>query len=368
MHSFQKKMLGCVGIWILFLSGTVMSCRKVFPSGAPDGSSDSLFESQPIKPLPRDHVVANLSIHISDRVAIKDASIHDNDEIIRIRMGDILRVIRKFDRDTLPFYLVANASNYSTHVVRAEEFDALTRVATQAEADSSALSQSLKRAHGKAFSELNSSLPGEKKPDVELLALTVDMCQSDRKTETGFFKQLIALSGQMGRPIPVGIAMTGLWAQRHPSEFLEMKGWQQNNKLDIIWINHSFHHRLNYKDGKYLFLTAPGVHFQSEVLEMEKLFLEQGIRPSLLFRFPGLVHDSNTLAELAQLSLVAIDANAWLALDQVPRNRSIILVHGNGNEPVGIELFLKLLPGLRRDLISGVTNLVSPQFVMPFYN
>jgi hypothetical protein len=37
--------------------------------------------------------------------------------------------------------------------------------------------------------------------------------------------------------------------------------------------------------------------------------------------------------------LIALGADAWLALDQRPNAGSIVLVHLNGNEPLGVKLF-----------------------------
>ena len=37
--------------------------------------------------------------------------------------------------------------------------------------------------------------------------------------------------------------------------------------------------------------------------------------------------------------LISLGADAWLAIDQRPNAGSIVLVHANGNEPLGIKLF-----------------------------
>ncbi len=40
--------------------------------------------------------------------------------------------------------------------------------------------------------------------------------------------------------------------------------------------------------------------------------------------------------------LIALGADAWLALGQRPRPGSVVLVHANGNEPFGLSQFQTL--------------------------
>ena len=80
-----------------------------------------------------------------------------------------------------------------------------------------------------------------------------------------------------------------------------------------------------------------------EIFETEKLIVAQGETPSVFFRFPGLVADAALLENVRSRHLVALGADFWLALGLRPRPGSIVLVHPNGNEPVGIRLFLRLM-------------------------
>ena len=64
----------------------------------------------------------------------------------------------------------------------------------------------------------------------------------------------------------------------------------------MTWVNHSFHHRTD----KHLplnknFLLEPGTDIETEVLGTEAKMLENGIVPSVFFRFPGLVSDKRFL-------------------------------------------------------------------------
>jgi hypothetical protein len=69
----------------------------------------------------------------------------------------------------------------------------------------------------------------------------------------------------------------------------------------------------------------------------------KGLPPSVFFRFPGLVADEKLIKLLAKLSLIPLGADAWLAKGEEPRKGSIILVHGNGNEPPGIARLMNIL-------------------------
>ena len=43
--------------------------------------------------------------------------------------------------------------------------------------------------------------------------------------------------------------------------------------------------------------------------------------------------------------LIPVGSDAWLAKNEVPSAGSIVLVHGNGNEPVGVEKLLERVQG-----------------------
>ena len=71
--------------------------------------------------------------------------------------------------------------------------------------------------------------------------------------------------------------------------------------------------------------------------------LKNGLLPSAFFRFPGLVSDQQLVYKITDLGLIPIGTDAWLAKGQQPQAGSIVLIHGNGNEPVGVDDFIKLL-------------------------
>jgi len=108
----------------------------------------------------------------------------------------------------------------------------------------------------------------------------------------------------------------------------------------ITWINHSANHKLNEdKKGRLMFLTSSDTNIDSEILEVESELLHRSQMPSIFFRFPGLVYDKSLLENLKRMSLIAIDSDTWINKGQNIHDGSIVLLHGNGNEHIGIIKF-----------------------------
>ncbi len=164
--------------------------------------------------------------------------------------------------------------------------------------------------------------------------LTVDMCPSKKPFESRFFA---GLASHGSGPFPVAISISGYWALEHEAEFASLIERQRIGELDVSWVNHSYTHR--YVRGlpdRQNFLLMPGTDFEEEVLKTEQLLIAKGLTPSVFFRFPGLVSDAALVIALRRLGLVPLGTDAWLAKLQKPKFGSIVLVHGNGNEPFGI--------------------------------
>jgi hypothetical protein len=274
--------------------------------------------------------------------------------------GARVLAIRRLLRDGVDSYLVVDDASFEFAVVEAASFDAASRAADADEATSFDYLAALAQTREAVVCQLGSSQQPVR------FTLTVDMCQSSRAWELGLFEWLVELSDATGQAVSVGIALTGLWSIHHPSEFRQLLDWQAAGKLDISWVNHSYRHQLS-KDaqGHYHFLTAPSVDLRSAVLDLEVLLVEQGETPSPLFRFPGLTHDARTLGELNDLDLFPLDANGWLAKGEPLEHRSVVLLHGNGNEHVGIEMFFDWADANRPALLSGQATLASPLDALP---
>jgi peptidoglycan/xylan/chitin deacetylase (PgdA/CDA1 family) len=190
------------------------------------------------------------------------------------------------------------------------------------------------------------------------LYLTTDLCPSSKK---GFERRLYeALIARLPHPVPVTLFITKRWIDRHPDAFAQFKSWEKKGDLAITWGNHTAWHR--YYPGRPLranFVLAPGEDLRRDVLSLEMSLLEYGVTPSAFFRFPGLVSDRRSIETVTKLGLITIGSDAWLAKGQKPGPGSIILVHGNGNEPKGVELFLKMLHEgkiPRLDPLNGILN------------
>jgi hypothetical protein len=289
-----------------------------------------------------------------------------------IASGKRLVVIRTFSADGKSSKLVVDVDRSTTAVVEAETLAAKTRPGTAGDrfADSSYL-RSLAEIGSSSRALVSLDRDAEIDSDVtEPFALTIDMCQSRRQWDKNLFQWAVRLSDQINAPVPIGVAMTGGWAQAHPVELEQIVAWQTQKKLDITWINHSSTHPLHCLDsscGRARFLTAPSVNFNEEVFGLERALLARGLLPSTIFRFPGLIHDANRLGQLSRLSLMPLDADAWIAKGQGIKPRSVVLVHGNGNEPPGITGFLRAVesPARAANLRSGKSALVSPLLIAP---
>ncbi len=168
--------------------------------------------------------------------------------------------------------------------------------------------------------------------------LTIDLCPSRKALDKGLFQRTIRLAQTNKGAASVAIAVSGQWIERHRQELVWLLNEAGKKNLRIAWINHTYSHP--YKEGvedKKNFMLLPGSDLEKEALSNEVIMLQNNIVPSPFFRFPGLVSDESLLRELRTLSLIPIDAGAWPAKRGDIKNRDIILVHGNGNEPEGIK-------------------------------
>ena len=160
--------------------------------------------------------------------------------------------------------------------------------------------------------------------------VTGDLCPSRRPLDRAFLKSL----ERAGAPTPIALSITALWMEEHPRDFLWLRREKAEGRLDIAFVNHSFHHP--YRPGladAHNFLLMPGVDMQKEILGVERLLIANGEVPSVFFRFPGLISDRALMAALRAAYLIPLGAESWLALTPVAPSGAIILVHPNGNEP-----------------------------------
>ena len=167
---------------------------------------------------------------------------------------------------------------------------------------------------------------------------TGDLCPSRKPMDRAF---LATLEGK-DTPTPIALSISGLWLLHHFQDFRWLLDAEARGALAITWTNHTYTHP--YRKGvaeSANFLLLPGVDADNEILETERLLIANGQTPSLFFRFPGLISSSPLMQAVRRNHLISLGADAWLALNQKPRDGSVILVHPNGNEELGLKIYAK---------------------------
>lgn len=267
--------------------------------------------------------------------------------------GNLLMAIRVFKMNNIPSFLVVNPTTLETNVIpiaslqmNGKEQTKRAGYFTQWNVASTRYYQLLNRYTAPPYPLENKGII-HAEHFVKGVILTIDLCPSSKPFEKTFFLNLTKLAEESGQAIPITIAISGLWIMEHPDEFQWLIKQEKDHKLTIIWANHSFSHPF-YSDLPYSrnFLLLPDINLEMELLFTEKLLLEAGELPSVFFRFPGLVSNKKLVQSLQQYGLIPLGADAWLAKNQEIKSGSIILVHGNGNEPQGITILLPLLKKL----------------------
>lgn len=186
------------------------------------------------------------------------------------------------------------------------------------------------------------------------LFLTIDLCPSHKKMDIELFQATMDMPFWKDKPVPVAIAVSGMWMEKHGDELDFILGLEKKGSLSITWVNHTNTHP--YEKDRPLeenFLLSPGVDFEREVLDDEQALIRRGLLPSPFFRFPGLVADRGLLERLKKLSLIPVGADAWIAKGERPKQGSIILVHGNGNEPEGTKKLLEFYGKKKKEMELG---------------
>lgn len=174
--------------------------------------------------------------------------------------------------------------------------------------------------------------------------LTIDLCPSHKPLDRNIFTSIFKEFQKIEKPAPVAISVSGLWMLKHTGDLNWLKQMERKGEIDISWINHSYHHRVSKTlPLKENFLLEPGTNIADEILLNEQLMLKNGLVPSVFFRFPGLVSDQSLITKITGFGLIPIGSDAWLAKGQKPNQGSIVLIHGNGNEPLGVQDFLSLI-------------------------
>lgn len=204
----------------------------------------------------------------------------------------------------------------------------------------------LRKKESRLTARRNGSIDHGPRSKQNQFAITVDLCWSLRPYESEFFEctQKIAESGQ---PIDLTLFVSGRWIQQHPEEMHKLIELSRVPNLHVLWALHSWDHP---KEGDFMNAYTPE-ELEQDTLKLERALLEWGMVPSAFYRFPGLIHDVPRLCKIIDMDLFSIDCDSWvnMMMLRVPPHRmparsgSILLIHGNGNEPAGIPAFYRWL-------------------------
>ena len=258
-------------------------------------------------------------------------------------------IIRQFLRNDLAFYLLVHPLTLASEIIPASGLkaetaalgDLLRKFAVSPYAR--ALAAAAQNAKKLQDAGLTHSLPEERG-----ISLTIDLCPSAKPLDRSLFKAILAAFGKIEQPVPLAIALSGLWMEKHAQDLLWLSRLSRSGQVTIDWINHSYHHQYDPRlPLRRNFLLEKGVDLNAEILNTEKKMIECGLTPSVFFRFPGLVSDYAEFARVLAYGLIPVGSDAWLAKRQKAEPGSIVLIHGNGNEPLGISKFLALITSER---------------------
>jgi hypothetical protein len=254
-------------------------------------------------------------------------------------------VLRKFNNMGKSYLFMVNPQELESRVDEASfyEIKPMTMLQVRSFFKNSPYQKALRKAEKQSLiiqdAGIESGIPKETG-----ISLTADLCPSHHPLDKRIFTDIVDGFKQVETPVPVALSVSGIWMRQHPEDLQWLKQAEQKKDIYITWINHSYNHRVSSSAPlKENFLLEPGTDINYEVLETEKMMLKNGLLPSVFFRFPGLVSDQKLVFKITDFGLIPIGTDAWLAKGQQPHAGSIVLIHGNGNEPVGVNDFIQLL-------------------------
>jgi hypothetical protein len=254
-------------------------------------------------------------------------------------------VLRRFENRGKEYYLLVNPQTLQTKVNESSFYQvqpmtlAETRTFFKKTPYEKVISQAEKQSVTIQDAGIERGIPSETG-----ISLTADLCPSHSPLDRRIFTTMFTEFKKVEKPAPIALSVSGLWILHHQADLEWLKQLCNDGEIRITWVNHSYNHRVSKNAPlKENFLLEPGTDINYEVLATEQLMLKNGLIPSAFFRFPGLVSDQQLVYKITDFGLIPIGSDAWLAKGQQPRSGSIVLIHGNGNEPVGVQDFIKLL-------------------------
>ncbi len=254
-------------------------------------------------------------------------------------------VIRKFEQSGKQFYVGVDPDNIETQIIPSNQIlvVALSWQQILSNYYNTAYIRAIQTAKKQSLSLQNSGIvhgfPKEKG-----VTLTIDLCPSNKPLDRIIFTSLISEFQKIEKPVPIALSITGRFMLTHAEDLSWLKDLIDSAEISVTWINHTYNHHFNPKTPlNQNFLLEPNTDLNFEILETEKALLQHGFLASVFFRFPGLISDNIIMDKVVEFGLIPIGSDAWLAKGQAIHSGSIVLIHGNGNEPLGIKDFIRLL-------------------------
>ena len=254
-------------------------------------------------------------------------------------------VLRRFTKDARECYLAVDLNTLQTEItpvsivpVKTDKLEIL-----QQRYSSTPYFRALLRARQQGLSLQDAGIV-QGYPQEKGITLTIDLCPSHKPLDRVIFTSLINEFKKIETPVPLALSVSGRFMLTHAADIQWLKNLADAGELNITWINHTYNH--HYTPNVPLqqnFLLKPGTDIDFEILGTEVAMLQHGLTPSVFFRFPGLVSDQAVVDKVLAYCLIPVGSDAWLAKGQPANAGSIVLIHGNGNEPLGVRDFLQLL-------------------------
>lgn len=252
--------------------------------------------------------------------------------------------IRSFQNQGQDYVLSVDPSTLETYVLKSTvcKIVAVNSIDKIAYFDSSPYAKSFKRVRNneQVLQDAGIDYPFSKERGINL---TIDLCPSHKPLDRIVFESLFLAFKDVENSLPVAISLSGKWILNHESDMQWLINLRNKGFLTITWINHTYHHKVNKDPLNHNFLLAAGTDVNYEVIANEKLMLSKGIVPSVFFRFPGLVSNNKIIEQVLGFGLIPVGSDAWLAKGQHVKDGSIVLIHANGNEEIGVQDFIQLL-------------------------
>ena len=281
-------------------------------------------------------------IAVKAQIVIKNYSRFNG--VMQYKTKDLL-ILRKMERNADLSYLTVDPQTLNTLLISAADGKVIpmSAVAVQEHFSGTPYFNAIAAA-GKQSIALQDAGITHGFPKEKGITLTVDLCPSHKALDRIIFTQLITEFKKIEQPVPIALSITGRWMLTHADDLNWLKELINNKQIDVTWVDHSYNHHFSPTAPlRTNFLLEPGTDMNFEILGTELAMLQHGLLPSVFFRFPGLVSDQHVVDKVLAYGIIPVGSDAWLAKGQQPSAGSIVLIHGNGNEPVGVADFIKLL-------------------------